>query len=184
MAARRIASEIVEALVPDVVSRFSELSKASDEELAAFKAEWVEMALSKFRSHSIEWDRKDPLSSSITSRNPDVVEQYLVKYPKLRPWVQRYEELALSLWAESKTWLEIHSDPEGCHVCCEGQRLWMHVYVPWPENDYKGFMAETEKFHETLYDDPEHEEFRQSDEGWLFSMMPEHRDCREEQEEA
>ena len=111
MAARRIATDIVEALVPDMLSRFSDLSKASDAELEAAKAEWVELALSKFVSHSIPWDqRSDPLSSNITSRNPKVIEAYFQKYPNLRPYVDFATKQAQTRWPDAH---EEYPDKDG-----------------------------------------------------------------------
>lgn len=109
----RIAAEIVDAILADLDQhgwRYSEWPRDR----------WVELARSKIVSHSIEfpdgrWD--------ISCSDPAVVEAYLAKYPKLRKVLTDVLAKAEEVEPGCRVRVEVHSDPESCHVCWEGQSL-------------------------------------------------------------
>lgn len=108
----RIAAEIVDALMDQ--TSWSESARASARE------RWIQIALSKIVSHSIEfpgggWD--------ISCGDPAVVEAYLSKYPKLRQVLADVLAKAEEVEPGVRVRVEVHSDPESCHVCWEGQSL-------------------------------------------------------------
>jgi hypothetical protein len=95
---------------------------------------WAEIILPLFKAHSLPL----PGGQCTTENDPATIEAFLDKYPKLRPVIAWAKEIALQVFPGAGNFtLEVHSDPEGCHVCCEGQDLWLY-------GDYDGKKKEGE----------------------------------------
>jgi hypothetical protein len=109
----RIAADIVDALLADI-----RLDLPPEK-----KARLVELALTKIESHSIPFKK----SWDYGSDEPDVIEAFLTKYPKLRQIVADTQAKARELWPDADQILELNNNPEGCHTCHEGQSLHLEI---------------------------------------------------------
>jgi hypothetical protein len=151
----KIAADIVEAL-------FDELSWAV-EERDKVRVRWIEVARSKIVSHSIPLP--DPMPGRITSTDEAVINAFINKYPPLRRYLDEGMAKAREIEPKATFLLELMNDPEGCHVCYEGQHLTVEITFP---GTYDAYKAKQEAFDDWWLDYPPRDDVEQRDIVWLL----------------
>jgi hypothetical protein len=114
----RIAADIAETLL-------GEFEGWDTDTRATTKARWVEIILSKLVSHSIPFPNEG-------RDDADVVATFITKYPEVIAPLLACEEKARELWPDALLVRGLRSDPEGCHVCQEGQHLVLDILRKQP----------------------------------------------------
>jgi len=135
----KLAGEFVEAIAADLkaVGVSVPLSR---------QAAWKELILERFVHHSLQFD------DIVSSYDEDVVAEYRAKYPQLEPLIEDAMECARQVLPEDHiVEFHVHSDPEGCHTCWEGQHLCMEFCYKGPRRedgdiDWEVFRALDRKF--------------------------------------
>lgn len=84
---------------------------------------WVALILENFTSDSIPF----PGNEWVSTCDQPTCEKFLAKYPDLRLLDALCREEALRRWPEATFRYSLHSDPEGCHTCWEGQHLTLEI---------------------------------------------------------
>jgi hypothetical protein len=115
----RLAQEFAEAIFADWDQSDQCVDVLTPAQREALISRWTEIILSRFKSHSIQFPKGDYGGT----KDPAVVEAFLVKYPDLRERVDKIKEWALGKWPNITFKLEVMSDPDTCHICSEGQLL-------------------------------------------------------------
>lgn len=95
---------------------------------------WSALILERFKSHSIRfnWEGGDGVTRSA---DEGVVAMFLDKYPPLRPVLEHMAQVAQETFPGCVLQYEVHSDPEGCHICNEGQDVWLNVFYDGPKTE-------------------------------------------------
>jgi hypothetical protein len=125
----KIVGEIVDAILADLdknplAGRVS-WGSALPEERARLRERWVALGVPHFKAHSIPF----PRGQWVSCYDKEVVEAFRAKYPALQRLIDLAQAEALRRWPEATFRFEVHSDPEGCHTCHEGQGLVMHIHT-------------------------------------------------------
>jgi hypothetical protein len=115
--ARRFAEAIYEDLAEiDVIN----------EEPEVVIDRWVEIILGRFKSDSIPFPSDEV--RTVETEDEGTVALFLDKYPEVRPALEHAKEVALELFPSPVFRYALHSDPEGCHICHEGQHVVMEIH--------------------------------------------------------
>ena len=85
--------------------------------------EAAELILKHFTSDSIPL----PDGKWVSSSDQGACQKFLAKYPELQPLIDLYTAEALKRWPNASSSFELNSDPEGCHVCSEGQHIYLAI---------------------------------------------------------
>jgi len=93
------------------------VAKAIEEAAASIRAQFV--------SHSIPF----PLGVWVETKDDELVTRFLDKYPELHQIISVVEGEARRRWPECRIELVLHSDPECCHICKEGQSLGIEIHA-------------------------------------------------------
>lgn len=114
-------------------------------------AKWAALIEERFVSHSLPVER-------VETEDEALVAMFLDKYPQVRPVVEHAKAVAVELLHEPRFRCAVHSDPEGCHVCSEGQLVVLEVHYEGTRDGqgkihWDAFREVEESFHErTLFD--------------------------------
>jgi len=122
--------------------------------------EWVELILSEFTSDSIPYEEEDGV---VTAHSDSVITQFLLKFPEIRPALEEAETIIREIFPNPVFVYSLHSDPEGCHICTEGQSITLTAHYEGEKKDpsatgsdidWEAYRALEEKFEERwLYPD-------------------------------
>lgn len=134
--------------------------------------EWVALILEDFTSDSIPFPRD---GGWVSCYDQATAQKFIDKYPDLQRLIDLCKAEALRRWPEATFRLEIMSDPEGCHICCEGQHLTLEIqtdldfYGPngeeYPINSpYHAANKEWDRWEHGWYDDEDGD--GEPPEGW------------------
>lgn len=108
---------------PLLAARFA---KAILEEGSRDEDRMVAIILEHWTSDSIPF----PGHEWVYTEDPGVINAFLEKYPQLKPIIQLHQSQGRKMFGPETTFsFGVHSDPEGCHVCYEGQHLTMHIHT-------------------------------------------------------
>ena len=115
----KIAADAVSKIIDDVSKRqilrniWECLTEPERQDL---RQTWEQIILNELQSKSIS-------TSSIVCGLQDVLAAYFVKYPVVKERVDMILKKIKEIDPGARPTIELLSDPEGCHVCCEGQSL-------------------------------------------------------------
>jgi len=84
--------------------------------------EWVDLIVERFVSHSVP-------HLYCGDTDEEGITLFRSKYPDLEPVIEAVKGAARSLFPRPGFSYELHSDPEGCHTCHEGQHITMLVHT-------------------------------------------------------
>jgi len=115
--AREFAQAIMEDLVSDTRPGESVTVMPGGETLDR----WTDLILERFVSHSIRFN------DYVSTMDPGATQAFLDKYPGLVDLVDFVKGRVIQVWPKATFRLELHSDPECCHICHEGQSLCLEV---------------------------------------------------------
>lgn len=119
----KLARDFVDAILADALEHGIPQGRVALSRKQFFTDRWVSLILERFTSDDI------PIPDSyVSSRDPGAVAAFRAKYPQIEPAIEFTKQTALEFWPDAEFLLRIHSDPEGCHVCREGQHLTLEVY--------------------------------------------------------
>jgi hypothetical protein len=108
---------MAEAIYEDLTSRGLAVGERED-----VIEEWVKLMVPLWTSHSI------PVPQGyVCTDDDDVAAQFIAKYPQLQALIDLCKAEALRRWPGATFQYEVHSDPEGCHCCSEGQHLTLEI---------------------------------------------------------
>jgi hypothetical protein len=85
--------------------------------------EWVELMVPLWKSHSID------SGGYVACPDEGAAHEFVAKYPRLQELIDLCKAEALTRWPQATFSLELHSDPEGCHKCCEGQHITLYIHT-------------------------------------------------------
>jgi len=108
---------------------------------------WVDLILPEFKSDSILFPQ-----DGTASDNEAVVTQFILKYPEIRPAIEAAQNIVIEILPDPIIRYGVHSDPDGCHICTEGQHLTMDVFYDGPRNgddiNWDAYREKEEEFNE------------------------------------
>ena len=118
-----LAHQFAEAILEDMLEvhegDWFQVQSGSHEARAELLARWETLILERFTSDSIPFTGR----KGISTEDPEVAEKFLLKYPQLRALDDLVRAEALRRWPTAEFSYRVLSDPEGCHICCEGQKI-------------------------------------------------------------
>lgn len=147
-----LARRFAEVIYDNMIAR----GLSDDEKVRApIVDEWTNLILTEFKSDSIPYEDGDGI---VTSHSEGVVAKFLDKFPEIRPAMEAAKAIVEEVLPEPIIRYHLHSDPEGCHICTEGQHIVMEVYydgehvekpsVTGSDIDWEAFRAHEVAFEE------------------------------------
>lgn len=123
----KIAAEIVDALLADLyrLAADGEMNALTDPlaNRANWRLRWIHTATSKIVSHSLPM----PKDRWVSTDDPTLVRAFIEKYPKTAECIAYVQHALLDVLPNATFQVCLRNDPEGCHVCHEGQGLSVDV---------------------------------------------------------
>ena len=106
---------------------------------------WTALILERFQCFSIPF----PKGEHVSTQDYPTIKLFMDKYPEAQAAMEQAHAKIQENFPRSKFTLELHSDPEGCHTCNEGQKLWLEV-----EPTTEELLEPLGEFISDLLDDP------------------------------
>jgi len=100
---------------------------------------WTDIIRARFTSRSIP-------TRDVSSDDPNLIAAFLDKYPQVRPVLDHAKEAALEMLPAPQFRYHVHSDPEGCHICHEGQHVCMDVFFDGPRHPASSEQIDWERY--------------------------------------
>jgi hypothetical protein len=126
-----MAREAAESILRDIENRLDNdyydenCEEDEGKQREIILSRYAEIILGHLKSHSIPL----PKGENVSTEDPKVAERFLAKYAELVPLVECAKAEALRRWPGTTFTLSVTSDPESCHVCCEGQHLTLMIHT-------------------------------------------------------
>lgn len=108
--------EMAEAVYDDLTARGVPVGDKEDT-----IEEWAGLMVPLWTSHSI------PHDGYVCSSDQEAAARFITKYPQLQALIDLCKAEALRRWPEATFSYNLHSDPEDCHCCREGQHLTLTI---------------------------------------------------------
>lgn len=111
----KLTEDFLDVIFEDLDQLFADF-----DEDHSLREKWRAAILERFIARSL------PVQS-VSNEDQRLAEQFIAKYPAIQPLIDLCKAEALRRWPQTVFTFALHSSPEDCHICHEGQHLILRI---------------------------------------------------------